>query len=186
MSPARLTLIVAAGEGGMLAAAILAAWATGVRLQAGVWRAGLLWGLLAAAALAAINLALLRYGGDAWPGHSLRHVCRLVVRPLFGQLRLWQIALISLLAGLGEELLFRGVLQPFIGVVAASLVFGAVHVGGRSFVGYGAWAATIGLFFGGLAVWTGGLTAPVVAHAMYDALALAYVRFGPQEPCEHT
>jgi membrane protease YdiL (CAAX protease family) len=67
------------------------------------------------------------------------------------------------------------------------VVFGVVHIGGRGFIGYGVWAACIGALFGWLMVETGGLLAPIVAHAVYDALALAYVRYGPQEICEeHT
>jgi len=96
----------------------------------------------------------------------------------------WQILLVSALAGLAEELLFRGVLQPFIGLPAAGILFGMVHVGGRGFLGYGIWAACIGAFFGSLMDVTGGLTAPVVAHAVYDALALAYVRFGLTDICD--
>ena len=139
------------------------------------------WGVLAAVALGIANLALLRSAGNRWPGGALRHVCRIIVRPLFEHVRLWHIIVISVLAGLGEELLFRGVLQPLIGLPLASAVFGAVHVGGRSFIGYGVWAACIGALFGWLMVETGGLLAPIVAHAVYDALALAYVRYGPTD-----
>jgi membrane protease YdiL (CAAX protease family) len=63
-------------------------------------------------------------------------------------------------------------------------VFGLVHVGGKHFIGYGAWAACIGALFGWLMVATGGLLAPIVAHAVYDALALAYVRYGPTDLCD--
>jgi membrane protease YdiL (CAAX protease family) len=104
-----------------------------------------------------------------------------IVRPLFEHVRMWHIVVISMLAGLGEELLFRGVLQPLIGLPLASLIFGAVHVGGRTFIGYGVWAACIGAVFGWLMMVTGGLLAPIVAHAVYDMLALAYVRYGPTD-----
>ncbi len=48
----------------------------------------------------------------------------------------------------------------------------------------GVWAACIGGLFGWLMVETGGLLAPIVAHAVYDALALAYVRYGPSNLCD--
>jgi membrane protease YdiL (CAAX protease family) len=111
-------------------------------------------------------------------------VCRIIVYPLFEHVNVWHILLVSALAGVAEELLFRGVLQPLIGLLPASAIFGAVHVGGRGFVGYGIWAACIGAFFGWLMNITGGLTAPVVAHAVYDALALAYVRYGSTGICD--
>ncbi len=183
MIPERLTLVIAAGEGGMLLAALAWAFAAGIPLVAGPVILGIAWGIAVAAVLGAVNLYMLRQV-RRWPGTALRHVCRVVVHPLFERARLWEIVLVSLLAGLGEEMLFRGVLQPLLGIAAASVLFGLVHVGGRSFVGYGVWASCIGGLFGALAVATGGLTAPVLAHAVYDALALAYVRFGPQDACK--
>lgn len=184
MDPRRILPVVLAGEGLMLVAAYALAWGAGLPLPAGEPVAGLAWGVLAAALLAAANLRLLRMPGNRWPGDSLRHVCRAVVRPLFEHVTAAQIAAVSLLAGLAEETLFRGVLQPLVGLPAASLVFGAVHVGGRGFLGYGIWAACTGALFGWLMVVTGGLLAPIVAHALYDALALAYVRYGPDDLCD--
>lgn len=183
MDPARLLPIVALGEGLMLGVAL--AWArwAGIPLVSGTSVQGAVSGVAAAMLLGAVNVTFLRWRASRWPGESLRRICRVVVRPLFEHVRIWHIIVISVLAGLGEELLFRGVLQPLLGLVAASLIFGAVHVGGRAFVGYGVWAACIGAFLGWLMSATGGLLAPVVAHALYDALALAYVRFGPTDVC---
>lgn len=184
MDAARLVLWIALGEGAMLLFALAAAWWAQVPLALGAVAPGLAFGAAGALALALANLALLRARVDIWPGRSLRHVCQVVVRPLFQQVSVRQIAIVSLLAGVGEELLFRGVLLPLIGLPASSVLFGAVHIGGRSFLGFGAWAACIGALFGWLMVTTGGLLAPIVAHAVYDALALAYVRFGPTDVCE--
>jgi uncharacterized protein len=181
MDPRRLLPIVVLGEGILLATALGVAWAARLPLPIGEPITGLAWGVCAAVALAIVNLVFLRAHAGGWPGGALRYVCRVIVRPLFEHVHMWHILLISLLAGLGEELLFRGVLQPLIGLPLASLVFGAVHVGGRGFVGYGVWAACIGALFGWLMVVTGGLLAPIVAHAVYDALALAYVRYGPTD-----
>jgi hypothetical protein len=181
MDPTRLLPIVALGEGVLLVTALALAWGAGLPLPAGDPVTGAAWGVLAAAALGAVNLGFLRVQQSGWPGRALRHVCRVIVRPLFEHVRVWHIIVISVLAGLGEELLFRGVLQPLVGLPLASIVFGAVHVGGRGFVGYGIWAACIGVLFGLLMVQTGGLLAPIVAHAVYDALALAYVRYGPTD-----
>jgi membrane protease YdiL (CAAX protease family) len=172
------------GEGILLALACAWAGYAGLPLEFGGWFAGVMWGTAAAVSLAGVNLMLLRAPRNRWPGDSLRHVCRVIVRPLFEHVNGAQIALVSVLAGIAEELLFRGVLQGIVGLPAASLIFGAVHVGGRSFVGYGAWAACIGALFGWLMVTTGGLLAPIVAHAVYDALALAYVRYGPGDLCD--
>jgi uncharacterized protein len=181
VDPHRLLPIVVLGEGILLVTALAAAWGAGLPLSSGDPALGVGWGVFAAVALGVVNLVFLRAGSNVWPGTALRHVCRVIVRPLFEHVRLWHILVISVLAGIGEELLFRGVLQPVIGLPLASAVFGAVHVGGRGFVGYGVWAACIGALFGWLMVETGGLLAPIVAHAVYDALALAYVRYGPTD-----
>jgi uncharacterized protein len=184
MDPRRFLPIVVLGEGILLAVAVLAAWPLGLSLALGhpVW--GVVWGVLTALLLGAVNFTLLGARSNRWPGDAMRHVCRIIVRPLFEHVTPWQIVAVSALAGIAEETLFRGVLQPIVGLPAASLIFGAVHVGGRSFVGYGVWAACIGALFGWLMVMTGGLLAPIVAHAVYDALALAYVRYGQGDICD--
>ena len=67
--------------------------------------------------------------------------------------------------------------QAEFGVVPASLLFGAMHIGGSGTVVFGCWVTLCGLALGWLAVWTGGLLAPTVAHVLYDTLALAYIRW---------
>jgi membrane protease YdiL (CAAX protease family) len=193
MNPVRLLWIVAAGEGLMGVVALVWARLAGIALAAGDWRRDLAIGIAVAGAIGAVNLRLLQTAAHRWPGTALKQICRVIVQPLFERTRLWHILVISLLAGLGEELLFRGVLQtlvanasgsPAVGLAAASVLFGAVHVGSRDFLGYGTWAACIGAVIGWLMMATGGLTAPVVAHALYDALALSYVRYRSAEICD--
>src|SRR5262245_23984389 len=150
----------------MAVIALLWAGATGLPLPLGRPLRDIALGLATAGVLAVLNLWLLRWRESPWPGGALRRVYRVVVQPLFEHLRLWHIVFVSALAGVGEELLFRGVLQPLVGLAAASVLFGAVHVGGREYVGYGLWAACIGLFMGWLTMMTGGLTAAIVAHAV--------------------
>lgn len=183
MNPTRLTVLIFLGEGLMLVIAIASAIAAGIPLEAGPLVPGVIVGIITALALGTLNLYLLRKQRRHWPGDALHHVCRVVVHPLFEHVRMRHILLVSAVAGLGEELLFRGVLQPLVGVAAASVLFGAVHIGGRSFVGYGLWAMCIGALFGWLTVATSGLAAAVVAHALYDAVALTYVRFKSDETC---
>ena len=184
MNPGRFLPIVMLGEGILLAVAYVWAWLIGLSLPFGSAAQGTIAGIGAAVGLAVVNLGFLRARGNRWPGDALRHVCRVIVRPIFEHATLWHIVAVSALAGVSEELLFRGVLQTLVGLPAASVIFGAVHVGGRGFIGYGVWAACIGALFGWLMVMTGGLLAPIVAHAVYDALALAYVRYGSSRLCE--
>lgn len=83
------------------------------------------------------------------------------------------LVLVSAFSGVGEEALFRGALQPEIGLVAASLLFGVAHVGpDRRYLVWTLWAVGAGFLFGALYQWTGGLLAPTVAHAAHNAATL--------------
>jgi membrane protease YdiL (CAAX protease family) len=88
------------------------------------------------------------------------------------------IVLLALLAGLGEEALFRGVIQAgldrylpaWAAVATAALLFGMGHCLTRI---YAVLAALIGVYLGLLFVASGNLLVPIVAHAAYDMIALS-------------
>ena len=137
---------------------------------------GFLWIMVAAGAFGLVNLYLLR-GAPAVAGvRSIRRLYYDVLRPLFVGLGPFEVIPVGLAAGLGEEVLFRGAIQPELGIVPASLLFGAAHVDRSENLMFGCWAAIFGLILGWLAIVTGGLLAPVVAHAVYDTSALTYIR----------
>jgi membrane protease YdiL (CAAX protease family) len=102
-----------------------------------------------------------------------------LLRPLMGNWSIWQLAIISICAGVSEEALFRGGIQgglaERIGVgpalALASLAFGFVHLITWT---YAIIATFIGAYLGLLWIWTGNLFAPMVNHAVYDFLALVY------------
>lgn len=96
--------------------------------------------------------------------------------PTVGRLGPGQIVLVSLAAGVGEELCFRGWLQPLLGPAVASLAFGAAHVAGMRTWPLGAWATVMGGALGALVTPTGGLGASMTAHACYDLIAFQYLR----------
>ncbi len=83
------------------------------------------------------------------------------------------LVLVAVFSGVGEEVFFRGVLQREIGLVAASIIFGLVHVGpDRRYLVWTAWAVLAGFLFGFLYEATGGLLAPVSAHILHNAVTL--------------
>lgn len=92
----------------------------------------------------------------------------------------WQLVLIGIAAGVGEELLFRGAIQHmisesfgiFLAIAIASILFGFAH-----FVTwwYALLAGIVGLYLGWLFFMTGSLIPPTVAHAAYDIVALFYL-----------
>lgn len=80
---------------------------------------------------------------------------------------------LAVFSGVGEELFFRGALQPAIGWVAASLVFGVLHTSfDRQLMGWTLFATAVGFGLGALFEATGGLLAPIVAHAAVNAVQL--------------
>jgi Na+-transporting NADH:ubiquinone oxidoreductase subunit NqrB len=81
--------------------------------------------------------------------------------------------LLALASGLAEEALFRGALQPQIGLVAASLVFGLAHFAPRrELLPWTGFSVLAGFLLGGLYAWTGNLVAPVIAHVGINAVNL--------------
>lgn len=88
----------------------------------------------------------------------------------------WLFALAAASA-VGEELLFRGLLVPLLGVVLPSVAFGVLHqVRGPARWGWMAWASLMGLLFSVLYAATGSLVGPVVAHVMINGANLRYLR----------
>ena len=79
------------------------------------------------------------------------------------------LVLLALFSGVGEEAFFRGAVQQEFGILVASVVFGLAHVGpDRRFLLWTAWAVLAGVLFGFLFEATGGLLAPVAAHAAHN------------------
>ncbi len=135
-------------------------------------------GVAAASILAATNYVLLVRAPSSWIVDGVRAVYSELLIPLFAKLGTASIITLGAAAGVGEEWLFRGILQPTIGLPAASVAFGLAHVGARRMLPFGVWASGMGLAMGSLAIVTGGLIAPMVAHGVYDMLVLEYIRRG--------
>ena len=97
--------------------------------------------------------------------------------PLFRGAKGWQIAAIAVLAGLGEEMLFRGLIQqglqswlgPWAGLLLASIAFGVAHWVSRTYMIF---ACIMGLYLGVLYWSSDNLLVPIIVHALYDYIAL--------------
>lgn len=99
------------------------------------------------------------------------------LRPAVKDVPTAQLVAMALASGLGEELFFRGLLVPAVGLGLSSLVFGALHQApGRARFVWAIWAAVMGLAFGGLFVLTGSLAGPILAHVAINAANLVHLR----------
>lgn len=136
------------------------------------------WGGVAALPPLAWALVSLLWFPNWMP--AVRQIVDELLAPLFREWALWQLAVVSIAAGIGEELLFRGLLQaastewlgPWGGLFVASLIFGAAHALNREYF----WLATgMGLYLGGLWMATESLMVVITVHSVYDFLALAVI-----------
>ncbi len=92
---------------------------------------------------------------------------------VLGKLSLAHCVLLAAVSGIAEEAFFRGALQPRIGLLGASLLFGLAHfVPRREFLPWAGFSVAAGFLLGALFSATGNLLAPVVAHALINAVNL--------------
>jgi membrane protease YdiL (CAAX protease family) len=155
-----------------------------------------LWGVVATIPLVLLFLAMLR-----WPVGPLARVkefCDHEVVPLLEESTWSEIGLIAVAAGVGEEMLFRGVFQAsftswcgvllgltgafeasfaswfgvLLGLALASVLFGVMH---PISVPYMVLAAFLGLYLGTVWMVGGNLLTVMVTHALYDFAALGYL-----------
>jgi membrane protease YdiL (CAAX protease family) len=109
-----------------------------------------------------------------WPAyrHAADFYLQMVLKPLLWPDLIW----LGLLPGLSEELLFRGVMLPALGLnesglLVSSLCFGILHFSSFQQWPYVIWATFIGLLLGFSALATGNLLVPIVAHVATNLIA---------------
>jgi membrane protease YdiL (CAAX protease family) len=115
-----------------------------------------------------------------------------IVGPLFASCTVLDLAALSLLAGFGEETLFRGFLQsafaewvhPWGGLVLASLLFGLLHPITPT---YFLLASLIGAYLGSVWLISENLLVVILAHALYDFVVLVVLVRGASrnQPSTH-
>lgn len=99
------------------------------------------------------------------------------LRPFAQGLTTTGVLMLALLSASGEELLFRGLFQPWMGLVPQALLFGVVHqLPGPSRWVWVTWAFLVGLALGALYAVSGSLLGPIAAHAIVNGLNLGYLR----------
>jgi len=168
------------GEAGLL----LLAWGLSRWLQVTPFSSlhpdldGLIWGLTGTLPLLLALLWILR--SRLGPVRRLVGLVLEQLGPMLAGQPLTGLAALAAVAGISEEVLFRGVIQPGLtrwlpagtALLVTSLLFGLVHFASRTYVIF---AALMGLYLGALFQLVGNLFPPIVAHATYDFVALVWV-----------
>ena len=123
-----------------------------------------------AGGVAAALLLLLWQGTRRW---SLARRLEERLRERLGPLTAAEAYGLALLSSVAEEVFFRGAMQPAWGFPAATLLFAGLHSGrGREMLVWTASALAAGALLGGLMLWRGTLCAPILCHALVNAVQL--------------
>ena len=111
-----------------------------------------------------------------------RKICQMMdeaVLPLFKDFTILQIALLSIAAGISEEVLFRAVIQGGLQSVSgmplalaiSALLFGLCHALTKF---YFMLATLMGVYLSLVWISTSQLLSPMIAHALYDFIVLVW------------
>lgn len=134
---------------------------------------GVGWGLVGLLVLGAFAVGLTEAG--LAPDRNV--LAELITQAL----TLPQAVLVSLVAAVGEELFFRGFLQPRIGLLPQAALFALAHATYlNAFEVLGTFV--LALLFGWAYRRTGSLWAPVAGHAALNSLVFAIAEFRPEVP----
>jgi hypothetical protein len=192
----RIVVMAALFEGGLVVLALFLGWLFDVPpTDQLLWddRNAALGGLAATLPLVVAMFLIDRL--PLGPFQRMQRIVKEFIVPLFVECSWIDLAGIALLAGIGEEALFRGFLQRWLegplgmwgALAVASVVFGLVHFVTPT---YAVLATVLGFYLGGLMLYfEGNLLAPMITHALYDFCALVYLvhehrkgaRLGPAE-----
>lgn len=179
-----LILLTVVVEGGLVGLAWLMGWFMNQpplrRLTFDFW--GLLWGVVAALPLLAAFALMMRW--PVGPFKRIKDFTEKILRSMLAPLTVLDMLCMSLLAGLGEEMLFRGVMQDvfarwaptWLAIVVVGLLFGMMHAMTAT---YALIASLMGMFLGWVYAMTDNLLSAVIAHALYDFVVLVWILRGP-------
>jgi hypothetical protein len=189
-SPASFVRLALLVEGGLAAVAMVIGWLLGFDPWYGMHRGDydaiaisrdVLWGVAATGPAAAILLI----DSDRWKMFDdLKEQVSELLQKLLRGAALWQLLIVAIAAGIGEEVLFRGLIQAGLAqllpssfalvgsLLIASIVFGLCHYLSNTYL---ALATLAGIYFGLLMLASGSLLPAIIAHALYDFIARAYL-----------
>lgn len=178
-SPAMMmTLAAVQVEGGLALLAILIAYFASIPLLEMVTFEPLAVLFAVLGTLPVILLCWLIYKVPLKSVEFTRRFMRSIYLDFVRHCSVLQLFLIALMSGIGEELLFRGVLQTTVvhwfggetrglifGILITSVLFGLAHPINKLYVFL---CIVIGVYLGLTFVWSGNLLVPMILHALYN------------------
>jgi membrane protease YdiL (CAAX protease family) len=165
-------------EGGLAVLAIVIAWFAGIALREMFLLKPLHFLIAVVAVFPMLMFCRFVYMVPFKTVEFTRRFLQSVYRDFIRHCSVLQLLLVAIMSGIGEELLFRGVLQTsitqwfggetrgiIIGIAITSLLFGLVHPINKLYVFL---CFVIGIYLGLLFVWTGNLIVPIIIHSLYN------------------
>ena len=120
-------------------------------------------------------LYIATYLCEAW--FNAFHYLKMTVAMMIGN-RSYGVAIyLALISAIGEELLFRGAIQPFTGLFFASAMFGLAHLGPEGISLWTIWAFCAGLLLGWTYDATNSLWPPILAHFLLNAISMLRLQY---------
>jgi len=102
---------------------------------------------------------------------------------LLGPLSTLDILVMAGASAIGEEMLFRGAMQPTLGLLPTAFLFGLVHIPPRRDLWpWTIWALAAGILLGKLVEVSGSLLGPILAHFTINWFNLHALGERPTEP----
>ncbi|QGJ72092.1 CPBP family intramembrane metalloprotease [Planctomycetales bacterium 10988] len=184
MNRNQLLLMTAILEGGLLLAGGIGCWLMDIPLLEEMSLSGgaVLWSLVATLPMLSV---LVITEVIPWKGfEEINNLLEHKLLPIFRKLNWFDLLLVSLAAGIGEEVFFRGFLQALLAewvpswaaIAIASLCFGLAHPITKW---YFVIVTIIGVYLGILFWRTENLVIPILVHAVYDWIVLSYLVYRP-------
>lgn len=159
-------------EGSLALVALALGWVAGIQPMERFVLTGLAALVGIALAFPPLAVLVLLYRFPFPPFRGILRVLDETIGPELALCRWWELLVLAVITGFGEELLFRGVFHPWIGLVWSNLVFGLVHWVTWA---YAVYAGLIGFLLGMELDHTSSLIAPMLTHAVYDFAAFLLI-----------
>ncbi|MFP6737140.1 MAG: CPBP family intramembrane glutamic endopeptidase [Planctomycetota bacterium] len=133
--------------------------------------------------------SLSRFGQNIASFQRIYDLLREILSRAIIELPTWKIVVLGMSAGIGEECLFRGVLQPVFegwmpevntiltpqvnAILITGVIFGLLHALTPA---YFIIATLLSIYFGFLVNYTGNLLTPLLAHGLYDVVGFLLLK----------
>ncbi len=97
--------------------------------------------------------------------------------PFLGKTNMFALIIVAVLAGIGEEVFFRGALQPVIGIFPTALIFAVVHIGmpRREAIPFFIYVFLYGISFCILRNFGFSLFSLIIAHSLIDTIVSIFI-----------